>query len=45
MGVLMQAFYWDCPREEQQEHAWWQIPQIQGTVYLIQVNCFYASSG
>ena len=23
MGVLMQAFYWDCPREEQQEHAWW----------------------
>ena len=23
MGVLMQAFYWDCPREEQQEFAWW----------------------
>lgn len=23
MGVLMQAFYWDCPREEQQEHTWW----------------------
>jgi len=23
MGVLMQAFYWDCPREENQEHAWW----------------------
>lgn len=23
MGVLMQAFYWDCPREKQQEHAWW----------------------
>ena len=23
MGVLMQAFYWDCPREEQQEHMWW----------------------
>ena len=23
MGVLMQAFYWDCPREEGREHAWW----------------------
>ncbi len=23
MGVLMQAFYWDCPREERQEYAWW----------------------
>lgn len=23
MGVLMQAFYWDCPREEKQEYAWW----------------------
>jgi len=23
MGVLMQAFYWDCPREEAQEYAWW----------------------
>jgi alpha-amylase len=23
MGVLMQAFYWDCPREEQQEKMWW----------------------
>jgi alpha-amylase len=23
MGVLMQAFYWDCPRLDGQEHAWW----------------------
>ena len=23
MGVLMQAFYWDCPKDEQQEYAWW----------------------
>jgi alpha-amylase len=23
MGVMMQAFYWDCPREEQKEYAWW----------------------
>ncbi|HLO24527.1 MAG TPA: alpha-amylase family glycosyl hydrolase [Geobacteraceae bacterium] len=23
MGVLMQAFYWNCPRLDGQEHAWW----------------------
>ncbi|MEP7382782.1 MAG: alpha-amylase family glycosyl hydrolase [Gemmatimonadota bacterium] len=23
MGVLMQAFYWDCPVREGVEHAWW----------------------
>ncbi len=23
MGVLMQAFYWDCPRAEGREHGWW----------------------
>ncbi len=23
MGVMMQAFYWDCPRLEQAEFAWW----------------------
>lgn len=23
MGVLFQAFYWDCPREESQEGTWW----------------------
>ena len=23
MDVLMQAFYWDCPRQEDQEFAWW----------------------
>ncbi len=23
MGVLMQAFYWDCPKEEKVEKAWW----------------------
>ena len=23
MGVLMQAFYWDCPREAGVEFAWW----------------------
>lgn len=23
MGVMMKAFYWDCPREEGQEFTWW----------------------
>ena len=23
MAVMMQAFYWDCPREDNQEHTWW----------------------
>ena len=24
MGVIFQAFYWDCPREENREHRWWE---------------------
>ncbi len=33
MGVLLQAFYWDCPGREQREHAWWphleaQLPKL-----------------
>ncbi len=23
MGILMQAFYWDCPKHENAEHNWW----------------------
>ena len=23
MGVLMQAFHWDCPRVDSREFAWW----------------------
>jgi alpha-amylase len=23
MGVMMQAFYWDCPKLEAQEYQWW----------------------
>jgi alpha-amylase len=23
MGVMLQAFYWDCPRAENREHQWW----------------------
>jgi len=36
MGVLMQAFYWDCPREEGREFDWWnyinsKIPALSAT--------------
>ena len=23
MGVMLQAFYWDCPGAENREHKWW----------------------
>ena len=23
MGVMLQAFYWDCPEISGQEHLWW----------------------
>src|SRR6266700_2648408 len=23
MGVMLQAFYWDCPKAENCEHRWW----------------------
>jgi alpha-amylase len=33
MGVMLQAFYWDCPREDKKEYQWWntvreQIPSL-----------------
>ena len=33
MGVIMQAFFWDCPREDNREFQWWgyvreQIPSL-----------------
>jgi alpha-amylase len=33
MGVMLQAFYWDCPREENKEFHWWdhvcrQVPSL-----------------
>jgi alpha-amylase len=36
MGVMMQAFYWDCPREEKQEFKWWdlvrsRVPELAAT--------------
>ena len=34
MGVMMQAFYWNCPREENREMAWWKevarrVPELK----------------
>src|ERR1051325_2755242 len=29
MGVLMQAFYWDCPKLENKEMGWWPFLQEQ----------------
>jgi hypothetical protein len=25
MGVMMQAFYWDCPKVDNKEFAWWRV--------------------
>jgi alpha-amylase len=25
MGVMLQAFYWDCPKSENREHQWWTL--------------------
>lgn len=25
MGVMLQTFYWDCPREERREFQWWNL--------------------
>jgi len=25
MGVMLQAFYWDCPQAENREHQWWSL--------------------
>lgn len=34
MGVMFQAFYWNCPQEEQQDGTWWnflgtKLPELQ----------------
>jgi alpha-amylase len=29
MGAMLQAFYWDCPREDQKEHKWWNTIRAQ----------------
>ena len=29
MGVMLQTFYWDCPREDQKEFQWWNAIRAQ----------------
>jgi len=29
MGVMLQAFYWDCPRADGREYAWWAYLRAQ----------------
>ena len=29
MGVMMQAFYWDCPKHENKEFKWWDVVREQ----------------
>jgi alpha-amylase len=36
MGVMMQCFYWDCPREDGKEFKWWnyvrtKVPELSAT--------------
>lgn len=40
MGVLLQAFYWDCPKEENQEFNWWNV--VKGKLPLLQSAGFTA---
>ena len=47
MGVMFQAFYWDCPSLESREHKWWvevksRIPSLKqfagGTTRVLYVD-------
>jgi alpha-amylase len=40
MGVIMQAFYWDCPRLEGKEYQWWNF--IRGEVASLKEAGFTA---
>lgn len=40
MGVMMQAFYWNCPQEEQRGKAWWD--EVQGKVPELKAAGFTA---
>jgi alpha-amylase len=40
MGVIMQAFYWDCPRLEGKEYAWWN--RVKGEILSLKIAGFTA---
>ena len=35
MGVMMQAFYWDCPRLEAKELEWWNFVNEKTDIFFI----------
>ncbi|HTF99552.1 MAG TPA: alpha-amylase domain-containing protein [Nitrospirota bacterium] len=40
MGVIMQAFYWDCPKAENKENQWW--PVVEQSIPALRVAGFTA---
>jgi hypothetical protein len=38
MGVMLQAFYWDCPRAENREHQWWNFIKSATTLTIITIS-------
>ena len=40
MGVILQSFYWDCPRNEGQEGSWWNF--VNGNIRNLQAIGFTA---
>ncbi len=40
MGVIMQAFYWDCPKIEGKEYQWWN--HVKGEIPVLQKAGFTA---
>jgi alpha-amylase len=40
MGVIMQAFYWDCPKKEHAEGKWWGL--VDGNLASLQADGFTA---
>src|SRR5881275_2667416 len=34
MGVMLQAFYWDCPKAENREHKWRRKRELSTTASL-----------
>jgi alpha-amylase len=40
MGVIMQAFYWDCPRIDEKEYEWWN--HVKGEILSLKTAGFTA---
>ncbi len=45
MGVILQAFYWDCPKAEKLEHQWWayiksKLPSIAQSAHALGLEVY-----